>query len=235
MSAEHRGWGKGFPVNRVRDMVPVQAGGVRVSVHRDIANIVAYLLNETVRRGYRLKPAECWGYANRPVKGTSEPSNHSWGLAVDLNAPSNPMADHLKTDMPPWLPALWKTFGFRWGGSYEGRKDPMHFEFMGTPEDARHQLAKIAQLERPPPPMEVPPRMSPPIQIAGLVVDVLKAPDGGVWMLTDVGAIYAWECADKGAPNRHPDYWGTRKAARLEPLGEGYTVVSSDGARYDYP
>ena len=234
MTAEHRGWGKGFPVNRVRDMVPVQAGGVRVSVHRDIANIVAYLLNETARRGYQLRPAECWGYANRPIKGTQEASNHSWGLAVDLNAPANPMASSLRTDMPAWMPALWKTLGFRWGGGYEGRKDPMHYEFMGTPEDARHYLEKLARLERPPATMEVPPRMSPPIEIAGKVVDVLKAPGGGVWMLTDVGAVYAWECPDKGAPNRHPEYWADRKAARLEPLEGGYTVVAADGARYDY-
>lgn len=87
--------------------------------------------------------------------------------------------------------------------------------------------------ERPPPPLEVPPRMN--VTISGVVVDVLKAPGGGVWMLTDVGAIYAWECEDKGAPNRHPEYWAGRRAARLEPLGDGYSVVASDGARYDYP
>jgi len=82
--------------------------------------------------------------------------------------------------------------------------------------------------------MEVPPMINPPIEIAGRVVAVLKAPGGGVWMLTEPGAVYAWECPDRGAPNRHPEYWANRKAARLEPFGDGYTVVASDGARYDY-
>lgn len=149
MSAEHRGWGKGFPVNRSRDMVTVEGGGVRVSVHKAIGPLVRYLLDETARRGYRLRRGECWGYANRPVKGAAVASNHSWGLAVDLNAPSNPMGDKLVTDMPAWLPALWASWGFAWGGAYKGRKDAMHYEFLGTPKDARDLLAKLALVEKP--------------------------------------------------------------------------------------
>lgn len=237
MSAEHRGWGKGFPFNRFKDMTSVEAGGIKVSVHHQISGLVEYLLNETVRRGYTLHAGQCWGYANRPIRGSSEPSNHSWGLAVDLNAPENPMDDKLHTDMPPWMPALWKAWGFKWGGSYEDRKDPMHFEFTGSPADARKFIAKLAAVEKPAVPikMEVLPRMNPPIEISGKVVDVLKAPGGGVWMLTDIGAVYAWECKDRGAPNRHPEYWVDRKAARLEALGDGYAVISSENQRYEYP
>lgn len=239
MTAQDRGWGRGYPVNRVRDMASVNAGGVQVSVHKDIAPLIRWLLEETTRRGYRLRRGECWGYANRTVRGSSAPSNHSWGLAVDLNAPSNPMADHLVTDMPVWMPALWKAWGFDWGGDYRGRKDAMHYEFTGTPADARARLAKLKLVEEAAhltttTPLEVPPMINPPVDILK-VVAVLKAPNGGVWQLTEAGAIYAWECADKGAPNRHPDYWGSRKAARLEPLGEGYTVVASTAERYDFP
>lgn len=84
-------------------------------------------------------------------------------------------------------------------------------------------------------PKEVKPMIDPPITISGPIVAVLKAPNGGVWMLTDPGAVYAWECEDKGAPNRHPEYWDDRHAARLEPFGDGYTVVATNGQRYDYP
>lgn len=239
MTAEHRGWGRGFPVNRAKDMTLVDAGGVRVSVNREIAPIVTYLLEETLRRGYRLRRGECWGYANRPVKGTvNVPSNHSWGLAVDLNAPANPMSDHLVTDMPPWLPALWAAWGFGWGGAYKGRKDAMHYEFTGTPSDAHRLTAKLAAAlagtPAAPVTMEVRPRLN--FKVEGTVVDALRAPGGGVWVLTDIGAVYAFECPDIDAPNRHPDYWQpTFRAARFEPLGAGFTVIRDNGARYEYP
>lgn len=136
-TARDRGWGAGFPVNRAKDMVTVEHDGVKVSVNREIAPIVKHLMGETVRRGYKLKAGQCWGYANRPVRGGTAPSNHSWGLAVDINAPSNPMGDHLVTDMPEWMPKLWKEWGFDWGGAYKGRKDAMHYEFTGTPDTAK--------------------------------------------------------------------------------------------------
>jgi hypothetical protein len=56
---------------------------------------------------------------------------------VDINAPTNPHGDTLVTDMPDWMPQLWSAYGFRWGGTYT-RPDAMHYEFMGTPTDARH-------------------------------------------------------------------------------------------------
>lgn len=243
MTAQDRGWGPGFPVNRSKDMKLVDAGGVRVNVHKDLAPLVAWLLEETARRGYKLRRGECWGYANRPIKGGSAPSNHSWGLAVDLNAPANPQTDRLVTDMPVWMPALWKAWGFRWGGDYQPptKKDAMHYEYVGTPDDLRRHLARLkavqgeAAKQPAPPKMEVVPMYNPPIPIGAPVVATLPAPQGGVWMLTEDGAVYAWHCPDKGAPNRHPDYWGSRRAARLEPLGEGFRVVASSGEFYDYP
>jgi hypothetical protein len=94
--------------------------------------------------------------------------------------------------------------------------------------------AFLAEWSRPAVPMEVPPMVEVPYEIVGKVVAHLKAPGGGVWVLTEPGAIYAFDCDDKGAPSRH-DYWGDRKARRLEPLGEGYSVIASDASHYDYP
>jgi hypothetical protein len=141
--ATARGWGSGWPTDRRRDMAKATGGGITVLVHKEIAPIVRWLLNETVRRGYHLRSGQCWGYANRAIAGTRRPSNHSWGLAVDLNAPSNPQSRDLVTDMPTWLPGLWKAWGFRWGGDYQGLKDPMHLEFMGSPDTARELTARI--------------------------------------------------------------------------------------------
>lgn len=134
--AEANGWGKGWPVDRSADMVRVEAGGIVVFVHHRIADLVAMLITETERLGYDLKPGQCWGYAHRPIRGSSEPSNHSWGLAIDENAPSNPMGRPLRTNIPPAVRALWERYGFEWGGTWTSRPDAMHFEFAGTPADA---------------------------------------------------------------------------------------------------
>ena len=75
-----------------------------------------------------------WGYANRAIRGTNRPSNHSWGLAIDLNAQDWPMGQS-RNRPPQWLVDIMATHGFAWGGKWR-RPDPMHFEFMGTPADA---------------------------------------------------------------------------------------------------
>lgn len=145
--ASDRGWGAGWPdcqggtidsdFNVSGTRFP---GGVRV----ELCELVSRLVQECKNRGYRFgvegDPSYgCWGYNCRSISGSSSPSNHSWGLAVDINAPSNPHKDPpCVTDMPDWMPDLWTQYGFRWGGTYS-RPDAMHYEYMGSPQDlARH-------------------------------------------------------------------------------------------------
>jgi hypothetical protein len=147
ISPKVKGWGNGWPQNIAGDMMRVKAdtSGTRINVHKRIAALVDILLDETERRGYRLDPATCGGYVNRPIKGTKKASNHSWGLAVDLNWQKNPESwdGAVHTNLPSWLPPLWGRYGFAWGGNYHGtHKDPMHLEFMGSPADAADMLAK---------------------------------------------------------------------------------------------
>lgn len=73
-----------------------------------------------------------WGYAERPIRGGTELSNHASGTAIDLNAlkhglgavntfsPAN--RDKIRTQLRVYEGAI------RWGGDYTGRKDEMHFE-----------------------------------------------------------------------------------------------------------
>lgn len=139
-SAATRGWGSA-PSPRINITTLRRANGVVLPVHQTIAELVTLLCDETERRGYELRAGECWGYAPRKIAGSNTWSNHAWGLAVDINAPANPMGARLITDMPDWMPELWKAYGFRWGGDYSGKKDAMHFEFMGTPHDASNYTA----------------------------------------------------------------------------------------------
>lgn len=165
LSADRRGWGRGWPANRQADMVQVRGGGVSVpaGVHREIAELTRLLLDETVRRGYRLVPGWCWGYARRPIRGTLRPSNHSWGLAVDLNAPRN--AQGTRGDIPDHIVSLWERYGWEWGGWWKGRaRDPMHFEFAGDRDDALLMTQAASRDLRPgnkPPPLPPQPSTQP--------------------------------------------------------------------------
>jgi hypothetical protein len=135
---EERGWGMGWPNCQENKQVTVaRDDGLRLPVHRDIASIVAILMAETERRGYDIDPSHTGGFVCRPIRGTNRPSNHSWGLAVDINWQRNPHRDVLVTDMPSWMPDLWWRYQFFWGGWYRTRPDAMHYEFIGTPNDAR--------------------------------------------------------------------------------------------------
>jgi hypothetical protein len=144
----HHSWGPGWPnaqFSRINPNFRVLThwgwtkfpGGVR----RELEELLTRLIQETSNRGYYFgvegNPSYgCWGFGNRAIRGSHSPSNHSWGLAVDINAPKNPMNHKLITDMPAWMPDLWNAYGFRWGGDYETRPDAMHYEFMLSIDDA---------------------------------------------------------------------------------------------------
>ena len=139
-AAEARGWGPGWPTARDADQVRINRPGataVAASVHRGIAPLVVEGLRRTEEEA-RYDVRMLGGYASRPIRGsTTTPSNHSWGLAIDINWDNNPMVSGpLVTDMPAPMVAIWKRLGFGWGGEYRTRKDAMHFEFLGTPAQA---------------------------------------------------------------------------------------------------
>jgi len=140
-TAAQRGWGAGWPScsgargNLATIMANNPDGSVsaKVTVHKRIARLVDLLLDECERRGYDFHANQCGGYNCRPIGGTRTPSNHSWGLAVDLNWHLNPMRRPLTTNIPGWMVQMFNRYGFAWGGHYRGTPDSMHFEAMGTP------------------------------------------------------------------------------------------------------
>jgi hypothetical protein len=66
-------------------------------------------------------------YVKRMVRGSKTNwSNHAFGGALDLDAEHNGF--NAKNTIPGPVIAAFKSEGMRWGGDYQGRKDPMHFE-----------------------------------------------------------------------------------------------------------
>ncbi|MGH3762821.1 M15 family metallopeptidase, partial [Actinophytocola sp.] len=86
-----------------------------------------------------------WGYAERNVRGGGDISNHASGTAVDVNATRHPLGAR-ETFTPAQVQEIHTILGevddvVRWGGDYTGRRDEMHFEIVGTPEE----VARVAE------------------------------------------------------------------------------------------
>ncbi|WP_370692287.1 M15 family metallopeptidase [Nocardioides sp.] len=85
-------------------------------------------LGEIVQLGLedKINPGEYAGcYYPRYIAGSSTLSNHSFGLALDLNVPGNQRGT--VGEMDRGVVAVFKRWGFAWGGDW-GYTDPMHFE-----------------------------------------------------------------------------------------------------------
>jgi hypothetical protein len=75
-----------------------------------------------------IHPGEYAGcYYPRFIAGTTKLSNHSFGLALDLNVPGNQRGT--VGEMDRGVVAIFKYWGFAWGGDW-GYTDPMHFEMV---------------------------------------------------------------------------------------------------------
>lgn len=158
MTVSQNGW----PANR-RDLVSaryVPGTGVRLVVRNgaagDLLLEVAAVFDLLVVSIEGV--ADDWGYAERPVRGSTAISNHASGTAIDLNAtcwplgrPATVYLDAKQIDIVRSIVAA--TGGVvRWGGDYTGRKDPMHFEIndgMDEADCARALAALRARYGRP--------------------------------------------------------------------------------------
>ena len=123
-----------------RNIVQIEFLGRAMFVHRKAKRHFYRLerLFEARAPGYAAAVAsgelDDWSYLNRDIRGGTGKSNHAFGLAVDVNALSNPLGT--QGDMPPEVVQGWKAEGGEWGGDWS-RPDPMHFETHLTPEEIR--------------------------------------------------------------------------------------------------
>lgn len=91
------------------------------------------------------------GYAIRIILGSTTPSNHQSGTAVDLNATRYPLGTEL---MRPWRVAkILLRMAFyggvlKWGGSFIKRKDQMHFEINKDRAACEVLAQKLAKTKR---------------------------------------------------------------------------------------
>ena len=69
----------------------------------------------------------------RTVGGSTQPSEHAFGTAFDINPSQNPYSsdNYLRTNMPDWFVEAFTDAGFCWGGQWVDKKDAMHFSWSG--------------------------------------------------------------------------------------------------------
>lgn len=72
-------------------------------------------------------------YEYRRISGGTGLSLHSWGAAVDIDPANNRLGT--VGQMHPYIVAAFDAEGWRWGGRYRGRLDPMHFEALARDDE----------------------------------------------------------------------------------------------------
>ncbi|MGB3441678.1 MAG: M15 family metallopeptidase [Actinophytocola sp.] len=86
-----------------------------------------------------------WGYAERNVRGSDAISNHASGTAVDMNATRHVLGarDTFTATQSQEIRTILTEVDnvVRWGGDYQGRRDEMHFEIVGSQEE----VARVAE------------------------------------------------------------------------------------------
>jgi D-alanyl-D-alanine carboxypeptidase len=157
-----RGWSTpgvpGSPTGRAyerKHIVTIVVQGRSLRVRREVAPLFLGLFADLAAQGYRIGDGtvvDDWGWAHRWINQLGKPkvgslSNHAWGLAVDANSLKNPQQRRIRgrkivQDMPANIVALCTKWGLFWGGLYETVPDPMHFEFLGRPEDIPAIIAR---------------------------------------------------------------------------------------------
>jgi hypothetical protein len=99
-----------------------------------------------------------WGWAARPIRGSSVISNHASGTAIDLNAVRNPLGRRggfkylINGKTAEWriryrLRVHYKGC-IRWGGDYISRADEMHFEIVAPRAKVKRVATRLRNTKR---------------------------------------------------------------------------------------
>ncbi len=107
-----------------------------VRVHRKLAASLKAVFDDIAaqvgRDWTRLPPGAVHfsgSYNYRAVRGSSRLSCHAFGAAIDMDAEHNPMnREHNRGTMSPLVIEAFKRQGWFWGGDFNSRQDPMHFQ-----------------------------------------------------------------------------------------------------------
>ena len=126
-----------------QNLVTVTApNGQSWQVYKEAAPAFQAFLQELTASGYN--PTSSGGFNYRNIRGSNRLSQHAFGAAIDINAATNPLGG-ATSDMPADVGQIAAKYGIEWGGNWQGRKDPMHFEWTGKGSVPPQQTNALAQ------------------------------------------------------------------------------------------
>jgi hypothetical protein len=108
---------------------PKKNGKRGFTCHRLMVPVFGAFFRDVVAEGLASKIYSYDGCFNwRQISGSSNLSNHSFGIAIDINYEGNELGDSTPA-MDLRVVAIANRYNLFWGGNYRGRKDGMHFEY----------------------------------------------------------------------------------------------------------
>lgn len=206
MPKSQNGWPANDSSQVASQIVPGTA--VKITVRKDAAGQllleVASAFDRLVQDIDNARGAlDDWGYAQRPIRGGSDLSNHASGTAIDLNATKHPLgtapsANFTAAQIAQIRRIVTITGGVvRWGGDYTGRKDGMHFEINDgkTLADCARALAAMRQFNSG---QTTTPAPAPKPPVEDDMTDADRA------MLTEVRDLLRWMWSQLAGENAKP-------------------------------
>lgn len=116
--------------------IPIKSIQINKVAADSLARVIAKIWSRCGQTQSAIHAAGCdcfsGSFAVRPIRGSTVPSMHSYALAVDFNAPANPLgAPESKTQFKPSsvMVKAFKEEGWIWGGDWKGRRDAMHVQW----------------------------------------------------------------------------------------------------------
>lgn len=122
---------------------------MNLTVHVKLAAEFKAIFEDMVKAKFRIKSSATCAYVWKNIIGTGTVSQHSYGLAIDINWNDNPCFYNTNVDVSKgyggYQPGknkfsvtqkvinIWKAHGFYWGGDWSGKKDTMHFSYTEKP------------------------------------------------------------------------------------------------------
>lgn len=122
---------------------------MNLTVHVKLAAEFKAIFEDMVKAKFRIKSSATCAYVWKNIIGTGTVSQHSYGLAIDINWNDNPCFYNTNVDVTKgyggYQPGknrfsvtqkvinIWKAHGFYWGGDWSGKKDTMHFSYTEKP------------------------------------------------------------------------------------------------------
>lgn len=117
-------WARNNIVTITTELIP------RIVCHKKISKQLKEALHKIYLDGPKGIIREyngCWVPRHMRWDPSAPLSRHSWGIAIDFNASTNPYGKANDENKP--IADIFNEFGFVWGGTWSSKYiDPMHFE-----------------------------------------------------------------------------------------------------------